>query len=104
VLAPKSVVQSQADLDRIIAAPMEILSFKDFLHLKSGRDQFSTMKVADLRTSVSRSDCVTASSQFADDPKAEATCLRWILRGLPADKAIRKTQVDAEVAAKARSR
>jgi ribonuclease HI len=100
--APKVMPQSQSELDRIISAPLSSLGFKDFLQLKCGRDRFSTMKLAELKTSVPRSDCVIVSSDFPDDPKAEATCLRWMLRGLPVDKAVRKVKTDAEVAAKAR--
>jgi ribonuclease HI len=99
---PKPVIQSESEIERIENTPMESLSFKDFLQLKSGRDRFSKMKLADLKTAVSHSDCQSVSSVFADDPKAEATCLRWILRGLTAEKAIRKIKTDAEVASKAR--
>lgn len=100
---PKPIPPSQSELDRIISSPMESLSFKDFLQLKSGRDQFSAVKLADLKTAVSHSDCDSVSCEFAGDPKAEATCLRWIMRGLPVEKAIRKVKTDAEIAAKARS-
>jgi hypothetical protein len=31
----------------------------------------------------------------------KAACLRWVLRGLPLDKAIRKVETDAEIAANA---
>ncbi len=102
--APKAVPQKHSELDRIISAPLPSLGFKDFLQLKCGRDRFSTLKLAELKTSVPHSDCVIASSEFPDDPKAVATCLRWMLRGLPLNKVIRKVRTDAEVAAKARSK
>lgn len=101
--AARPVIHAQPEIERIANTPIESLGFRDFLQLKSGRDQFSKIKLADLKTAVSHSDCQTVSSEFADDPKAEATCLRWILRGLTATKAIRKIKTDAEIAAKARS-
>ena len=58
----------------------------------------------DLKTAVSHPDCLLVAADFPDDPKAEASCLRWILRGLSADKAIRKIRTDLEVTAKVRSR
>jgi len=100
---PKPVIQSQSEIERIANTPIESLSFKEFLQLKSGRDQFSKMTLADLKTAVPHSDCDSVSREFAGDPKAEATCLRWVLRGLPAEKAIRKVKTDAEIAARARS-
>jgi hypothetical protein len=101
---PPAIPQSQSDLDLIIVAPMESLSFKDFVQLKCGRDEFSRMKLIDLQTSVSHPDCLAVAAEFPDDPKAEASCLRWILRGMPADKAIRKIRTDLEVTAKVRSK
>ena len=83
---------------------MESLGFKDFVQLKCGRDEFSRMKLSDLQMAVSHPDCLAVTADFPDDPKAEASCLRWILRGLPADKAIRKIRTDLEVTAKVRSK
>ena len=101
---PAPPAQSQSDLDRIIVTSMESLSFKDFIRLKCGRDEFSQMKLTDLKSAVSHPDSLAVAAEFPDDSKAEASCLRWILRGLPAEKAIRKIRTDLEVTAKVRSR
>ena len=101
---PAIPLQLQSDLDRIIIAPMDSLSFKDFIRLKCGRDEFSRMKLINLKTAVSHPNCLAVAAEFPDDSKAEASCLRWILRGLPAEKAIRKIRTDLEVTAKVRSR
>jgi hypothetical protein len=93
--------ERQSDLQRICSTPIESLSFKDFLSLKSGRDSFSRVKLPELRTGVSEPDRVCIASAFATDDKAQASCLRWILRGLDAEKAIRKVQADIEIADKA---
>jgi ribonuclease HI len=99
---PTIPLQSQSDLDRIIVAPMESLSFKDFIRLKCGRDEFSRMKLVDLKSAVSHPDSLAVAADCPDDPKAEASCLRWILWGLPAEKAVRKIRTDLEVTAKVR--
>lgn len=106
-IAPRPPViplQSLSELDRIIVAPMETLSFKDFIQLKCGRDEFSRLKLADLKTAVSHPDCLAVVAEISDDSKAEASCLRWVLRGLPAEKAIRKIRTDLEVTSKVRSK
>jgi hypothetical protein len=99
---PAIPLQSQSELDRIIVTPMESLSFKDFVRLKCGRDEFTRTKLTDLKTAVSHPDCLAAAAEFPDESKAEASCLRWILRGLPAEKAIRKIRTDLAVTAKVR--
>ena len=50
---PAVPLQLQSDLDRIIIAPMASLSFNDFIRLKCGRDEFSRMRLTDLKTAVS---------------------------------------------------
>jgi hypothetical protein len=101
--APMPVAQpeSQSDLQRVCNTPIGSLSFKDFLALKCGRDRFSQIKLSELQSAVSEMDWIAVTSAFIDDEKSQATSLRWILRGLDADKAIRKVRTDIEVSDKA---
>src|SRR4051812_5784756 len=87
---PKLVVQADSEIERIAKTPMESLTFKDFISLKSGRDQFSKMKLDDLESSLCKADAEQLAVEFHDNSKAQATCIRWILRGLTVDKAMRK--------------
>lgn len=71
--------------------------FKDYLQLKTqGKDQFSSLKLLDLREMVGQKILDSISScQF--DEKYEAICYRWYLRGLPIEMSIRKVKTDIEV-------
>ncbi|HUY93581.1 MAG TPA: hypothetical protein VMV10_32940 [Pirellulales bacterium] len=90
-------------IDEINATPMDQLRFRDFLRLKAGRDTFSRLKLDALREMVSIIAVREAESAF-DDPKQQSVCLRWVLRGLDADKAVRKVKTDLEVGENARAR
>jgi hypothetical protein len=79
---------------------MEQLRFKDFAKLKCGRDQFSAMRVASLQAAVSFADREQIEGVFAE-PCDQAKAYRWILRGLPIEKAIRKVKTDQEITANA---
>ena len=68
--------------------------FADFAGLKSGRDQYSSIKLPDLAAQVG-DEAMSKLSGFTDDLKAKTA--RWILRGLPVDMAVRKTKTDAEI-------
>lgn len=84
-------------IDEINSTPMERLRFRHFLNLKSGRDVFSRYPLAKLRELVS----VNALEEVRklEHEREQASCLRWVLRGLDLDKAIRKVKTDAEVTA-----
>jgi hypothetical protein len=80
--------------------------FGDFAKLKSGRDRFSVLKLADLRAAVGDAQAEEVASRMANhrdyDRDAEtAKVLRWVLRGLSVGMAVRKAAVDREVAANA---
>lgn len=92
--------ESQSPLEKVCQTPIGSLSFSDFLKLKCGRDRYSQMKLPDLQSAVTESDWILGTSAFLNDEKAQASCFRWILRGLDADKAIRKVRTDFEVADK----
>jgi hypothetical protein len=93
---PKTVT-----IQEIVATPMPELRFRHFASLKvGGRDQYTPLKLAQLKLLVSDSDIVDVALDH--DEKAVASCLRWILRGLPIEKAIRKVRTDLEIAEQAR--
>ena len=96
--------KSEFELDRIISMPYESLSFGDFAKLKSGRDSFSGLKLSQLQDGVSGMDRQTVVAAFPQNEASQASCLRWMLRGLDCRKAIRKVQVDLEISEKAISR
>ncbi|MBX9790525.1 MAG: hypothetical protein K2Y37_16520 [Pirellulales bacterium] len=86
------------DIENLNSSPIETLRFSDFAGLKSGRDEFSPLSLEQLRERVTAIDVEKVSESFPD-LKSQANCLRWILRGLDTDKAIRKVKTDAEVSA-----
>jgi ribonuclease HI len=76
--------------------------FKDFARLTvGGTDAFSSLKLPILIVQAG-SDTITAvQAAFPDDPVRQAAALRWCLRGLAVELAIRKGQVDAILASQA---
>lgn len=92
---PRSVT-----IQEIVATPMPELRFRDFANLKvGGRDRFTSLRLAELRLLVTDSHILDAALDH--DESAVASCLRWMLRGLPIDKAIRKVRTDLEIAEQA---
>ncbi len=87
-------------VDYVAATPIERLRFKDFAKLKSGRDQFSVMRIAALQGAVSFANREQIELAFAE-PCDQSKAYRWILRGLPSDKAIRKVRTNQEITANA---
>lgn len=78
--------------------------FKDFMKLKvGGRDKLSARKLPDIQKSLQEASggvfTVRVAEAFSDDERQQAVVLRWFLRGLALELAIRKVSVDLEVAA-----
>ena len=72
--------------------------FKDYMSLKTkGRDEFSSMRLKTLEDKIDKNSVVEVEKENFDE-KQKAIAYRWILRGLPLKMAIRKVNVDAEVA------
>lgn len=72
--------------------------FKSFAQLKvGGRDSFSSIRIEELRESAGKEATGLAKKEFPDDLQHQASALRWMLRGLAAELAIRKVKVDAEI-------
>ena len=80
-------------------------SFKEWLNLKSGRDEFSLLKGEALAAKVPDEVRSAISEALRPDENEEfiAKVYRWYLRGLPPALALRKCRVDAEVAANVKS-
>lgn len=78
--------------------------FKDFAGLRTGGvDACSKLKPAAMQERAG-SVAVARITTALDDPKAQATALRWVLRGLGVQRAIQKVQVDADIAAQSQHR
>lgn len=98
----------QADLPTALTSAIERLNrhaapgFKDFAGLRTGGlDGFSKLTLATLRLRAGDQATELITQAFDDDAKAQASALRWALRGLAVQRAIRKVRVDAELAANA---
>ena len=74
--------------------------FKDFAALRSGTDQWSKMRLAGLQEALGDQFSHVANSGLPEEQQARHA--RWILRGLPADLALRKVKTDMEIAENAR--
>lgn len=97
----------QAELPPEVAAAITRLNqhpapgFKDFAALRTGGiDAFSKLPLATLQERAG-TEAADAVAHALDDLKAQAVTLRWALRGLGVQRAIRKVQVDAEISARA---
>lgn len=77
-------------------------SFRYYLNLRSGRDDFSKLRLPQLEQMVSANDRATVADHFSNCPTYQATCLRWIVRGLAVGDAIRKVEVGRTVGRMAR--
>ncbi|BAZ18723.1 hypothetical protein NIES4071_106080 (plasmid) [Calothrix sp. NIES-4071] len=81
-------------------------SFKEWLSLKSGRDEFSLLKGVALEQRVPDvvKDAIIEALRPTEkeDEKFIATVYRWYLRGLPANLTLHKCRIDAEFTANMR--
>ena len=100
-LRPAPKPKDESVLDRVVGTACESLSFGDFAKLKSGRDSYSGMKLAQLQDAVSMLDRSSIAETFPQNESAQASCLRWMMRGLDCEKAIRKVKTDLEISQRA---
>jgi len=78
-------------------------SFKEFVGLTvGGTDALSAKKLPDLLAEVGADATHAVVAAFPTDATRQAAVLRWCLRGLAVELAIRKGQVDAELAQRSR--
>lgn len=72
--------------------------FKDYLKLKTkGRDKYSSMKLPELKSKMLPNHIKKVEDKNFPKNK-QAVAYRWIMRGLPVDMAIRKIEVELEIA------
>lgn len=72
--------------------------FGEFVRLRvGGTDALSACDLPTLRTQVASEVWATVQAAFPDQPTDQAAVLRWALRGLALELAIRKGQVAAEL-------
>ncbi|MDP2216293.1 MAG: ribonuclease HI family protein [Methanolobus sp.] len=72
--------------------------FKSFAGLKvGGMDAYSRIKLEDLKKQAGVSAAALVQKDFPLDELHQASALRWMLRGLAADLAIRKVKTDIEL-------
>ncbi len=72
--------------------------FRSFAQLKvGGFDSFSRKKLDTLRKEAGKKASSRAAKEFPDSTSRQASALRWMLRGLATDLAIRKVKVDIDI-------
>jgi ribonuclease HI len=72
--------------------------FKSFAGLKvGGMDAYSRIKIDDLKKQAGANATTLVRKEFPQDELHQASALRWMLRGLAADLAIRKVKTDIEL-------
>lgn len=75
--------------------------FKSFVQLKiGGMDSFSRKRLAELQKEAGEKVSSMVQIEFPKNLTHQASALRWMLRGLATDLAIRKVQVDVEISKK----
>ncbi|HEX6818058.1 MAG TPA: ribonuclease HI family protein [Ktedonobacterales bacterium] len=83
----------------------ESVSFKELLALRvGGRDRCSEMRWSELREAAGPGAVRACAEAFPKDERGQASALRWALRGLAVEHAIKKAQADAQVAATRQAR
>jgi ribonuclease HI len=83
-------------LQVVCSTPADQLRFRDYARLKSGRDRYSKLRLADLAEMVDAEARRLVEAEFGEQDQAKV--YRWMLRGLPVAKAVSKVQVDLEIA------
>ena len=89
-------------IGKIKNTPMDQLRFRDFAALKvpKGSDEYSRKRHATLLKMLDERDVALIDAAFADGDTPQthqAAAYRWCLRGLDAEKAIRKVKTDLEI-------
>ncbi|MDF1534528.1 MAG: ribonuclease HI family protein [Methanosarcinaceae archaeon] len=78
--------------------------FKTMMGLKvGGLDIFSKKTLSELVTEAGAEVSAIAKKQFVDNETAQASVLRWVLRGLAVDHAVHKVKVDLKINANTKS-
>lgn len=93
-------LQAPMTIAGINASPMESLRYEDFRALRPGRDDVSRMRANEVMARISDEDRA-AIEEAVREPQYRLSAMRWMLRGLDLDKAIRKAQIDQPSALRA---
>ncbi len=83
-------------LEKLKVIPPARLAFKDFLSVRSGRDEFSRMRKDRIVQLLGPEQWPQVVAVF-DKQKYQLAAARWFLRGLPLETAILKVEVEREV-------
>ncbi|WP_013320935.1 ribonuclease HI family protein [Gloeothece verrucosa] len=75
-------------------------NLKDYTRLKSGRDEFTSLGLLELKKRVPEEIQKQIDKEWDGNDKYLAKVYRWYLRGLPPEMAIHKVRIDADVEAK----
>ncbi len=75
--------------------------FKSFAQLKTGgMDSFSRKRLSELQKEAGEKVSSIVQKEFPKNLTHQASALRWMLRGLATDLAVRKVQVDVDISKK----
>lgn len=86
-------------IESALNAPTQQDKERKLLYLKAGRDEFSKLKADAIEARITPDDAEMIKKEFhADRDRLKA--MRWILRGLPVEDAIKKTNLDYDATAK----
>lgn len=92
-------------IQKLNDTPMQELSFRDFANLKTfGYDYISNLPEEEMINALETSLVDDLRTSFMEDDKLFIQSLRWCMRGLHIDKAIRKVKVDKEIDNKKKQR
>ena len=84
-------------IDRLNKKGNEKIKFKEIMLLKSGRDQYSSLKYDKLIENIDKNIVNSINNEFQDDIKNQEKVLKWYHRGLSQNLSIRKVKTDIEV-------
>lgn len=90
------------EIEKLNSMEPDKVRFKHLQRLRSGHDQFSGLKIYEMRNRIDASEIEQIEKAFEYDPVSFGSCMRWRLRGLRIDLAIRKVKADLEVGRNAR--
>lgn len=102
---PGSANRADAASRRLLCpdTPGPDTGFQELAAMKSGRDQYSRLRLSELQDRVGQERSEEARVALGGSA-AVASCLRWVLRGLSLDTAIRKVLADRQIAERSKAK
>jgi ribonuclease HI len=92
----KFLASTQSPVEKLIALGKQA-KFKDYANLKSGRDEFTSKKINDLKKLIPEESIKEIDKNWDGNDTYLAKVYRWYLRGLPVEMALKKVRTDAEI-------